>query len=106
MSDTKKAAGKTPVENGGENAASTKKYIKQETWVSVEVGTVLSFMPGTVEDIKVKKGDKVKAGDLLMVFRAMKMNNKILSPVDGTVKNINVKKGENLPKNAIMIEIG
>ena len=62
-------------------------------------------MPGTVSEINVKEGDKVKKGDLLMVFRAMKMNNKILSPIDGVVKKINVEKGQNLPKNHIMVEV-
>lgn len=101
MSDKKQTSGNVPAGNGGDN----RKYIKQETWVSVGAGTVLSFMPGTVSEINVKEGDKVKKGDLLMVFRAMKMNNKILSPIDGVVKNINVEKGQNLPKNHIMVEV-
>lgn len=105
MSDTTKTPAKTAADSGDKSAAG-RKYIKQETWISVEIGTVLSFMPGTVEDIKVKKGDKVRQGDLLMIFKAMKMNNRILSPVDGVVKNINVAKGDNLPKNTVMIEIG
>jgi biotin carboxyl carrier protein len=105
MADTKKTCCKAPAESGAEKATLARKYIKQETWVNVSVGTVLSFMPGTVEDVKVKVGDKVKAGDLLMVFRAMKMNNKILAPAAGTITSINVKKGENLPKNVVMIEI-
>ena len=66
---------------------------------------VFSFMPGTVEDIKVKEGDSVRQGDVLIIFRAMKMNNKILSPIDGKVKSINVKKGDNIPKNALMVTV-
>ena len=105
MAETKNATAATSASNSENNTVHTK-YIKQETWVSVEIGTVLSFMPGTVSDIKVKKGDKVRKGDLLLVFRAMKMNNKILAPVDGTVKEINVKKGENIAKNTVMIVVG
>lgn len=63
-------------------------------------------MPGTVERIEVKEGQKVKEGDKLMVFRAMKMNNNILSPVSGKVKLINVSPGDNIPKDHLMIEIG
>lgn len=99
MSDTKKVSTE-------ETGAANRKYVKQEIWVAVEAGTVFAFMPGTVGEIKVKVGDKVHRGDLLMVFRAMKMNNKILSPIDGTVKNINVATGENISKNTVMIEIG
>lgn len=104
MSDTKKTSGKVPAEKSGEKAANLK-YVKQENWIRVEVGTVFSFMPGTVEEIKVKEGDSVRQGDVLIIFRAMKMNNKILSPIDGKVKSINVNEGDNLPKNAVMIEV-
>ena len=62
-------------------------------------------MPGTVEELMVKKGDEVNEGDVLMIFRAMKMNNKMLSPVTGKVKAINVKEGENVSKNTLMIEL-
>ena len=47
--------------------------------------TVISELPGTVTDIKVKDGDRVKKGDVLLVIEAMKMANDIVSEVDGTV---------------------
>ena len=47
----------------------------------------------------------MRQGDVLIIFRAMKMNNKILSPIDGKVKSINVKKGDNIPKNALMVTV-
>lgn len=62
-------------------------------------------MPGTVERIDVKPGEKVREGQRLLVFRAMKMNNNILSPVAGRVKSIGVEPGVNIPKDHVMIEI-
>lgn len=82
-----------------------KMYVNRKPWAPVNINHILSFMPGTVEELKVKVGDKVRKGESLMIFRAMKMSNNILSPIDGKVKAINVKVGENLPKNAVMIEL-
>lgn len=81
-------------------------FLARKPWKPANPNHILSFMPGTVEELKVKKGDKVKAGEILMVFRAMKMKNNILSPVTGKVKSINVSAGDNIPKDTVMIEIG
>lgn len=80
-------------------------YRERKPWTPANPKHILSFMPGTVEEFKVKVGSKVAKGSVLMVFRAMKMNNNILSPVDGKVKSINVAVGENIPKDTVMMEI-
>lgn len=80
-------------------------YRERKPWQPVNPNEVRSFMPGTVEQIDVKVGDKVKEGQRLMVFRAMKMNNNILSPAAGRVKSITVETGINIPKDHVMIEI-
>jgi len=57
-------------------------------------------MPGTVIRYMVKVGDKVKAGDIVVMLEAMKMENAIPAPAAGTIKAVNfaagaaVKKGE------------
>ena len=62
-----------------------------------------SFIPGTISDIRVKRGDKVKEGDILMHLEAMKMKNRVLAPFDGIVDVINVKEGDTVPKNYLMV---
>lgn len=47
--------------------------------------TVTAPMPGVLLKVNCKAGMKVKAGDVLFVFEAMKMENEITSPKDGTV---------------------
>jgi len=64
-----------------------------------------SFIPGAISDIRVKKGDKVKKGDILMHLEAMKMKNRVLAPFDGVVDIINVKEGEIVPKNYLMVTV-
>ena len=50
-------------------------------------------MPGNVLRIDVKEGDKVKAGQTLLILEAMKMENEIAAPKDGTVVQIATSKG-------------
>lgn len=61
-------------------------------------------MPGTVLEIRVKQGDKVKKGDVVLILDAMKMDNELLSPVDGVVKNICVEQGASVAKDQLLIE--
>ena len=61
---------------------------------AVAAGTVVEApLPGNIFAIKVKQGDAVKAGDVLIVIEAMKMENEVCAPSDGVVKQIAVSKG-------------
>jgi biotin carboxyl carrier protein len=59
---------------------------------------VAAPMPGKVVRVLVKPGDKVEAGQGLLVVEAMKMQNEIRSPKSGTVERLVVKEGQ--PVNA------
>ena len=50
-------------------------------------------MPGNILDVKVKVGDTVKAGTVVCVLEAMKMENEIPAPKDGKVVQVAVSKG-------------
>lgn len=82
-----------------------KKYEKRGGWKPSSPKHILSFIPGTILGINVKVGDKIKAGEQLMLFGAMKMDNIISSSIDGEVLSINCKVGESVPKGCIMIEL-
>ncbi len=57
-------------------------------------GTVLKApMPGTILAIKVKEGETISKGQVLLVLEAMKMENEIMAIADGKVISINVSKG-------------
>ncbi len=77
---------------------------KESTKVSaVESGSILAPIPGMIVEYKVKAGDKVKAGETLVVLEAMKMMNNIDSSVDGTVKEIKFESGDNVTKGDVLL---
>ncbi len=55
---------------------------------------VVAPLPGTINEIKVKVGDKVNAGDTVVILEAMKMQNNIEAETSGTITSINVNKGD------------
>lgn len=60
-------------------------------------------MPGLILDLKVKSGDEVKKGDVVLILEAMKMENSIKSPGDGVVKDIKVSLNQSVEKNQVLI---
>jgi acetyl-CoA/propionyl-CoA carboxylase biotin carboxyl carrier protein len=67
--------------------------------------TVRAPMQGTVVKTAVSVGDAVKAGDLLLVLEAMKMENHISAPRDGTIGEVHVSPGENVETGAPLIVV-
>ena len=55
--------------------------------------TVTAPMPGNIIRVDVAQGDTVKAGQILIILEAMKMENEIVSPKDGTVAQVVTSKG-------------
>ena len=62
-------------------------------------------MPGTILDVKVAPGAAVKAGDVLVILEAMKMENEIVAPQDGTVAAVNVKKGDSVNSGDVLASL-
>ena len=56
-------------------------------------------MPGNILDVK------VKAGDVLVILEAMKMENEIVAPQDGTVASINVNKGDTVNSGDVLVSM-
>jgi len=82
----------------------TKKFMMRKFYEPLNPKQILSFIPGTIQEVKVKVGEKVKAGDTLLVLESMKMYNLMKAPLNGVVKNIQVKVGEQIPKNFLIME--
>ena len=67
--------------------------------------TVKAPMPGNILDVKVAAGASVKAGDVLVILEAMKMENEIVAPQDGTVASINVNKGDTVYSGDVLVSM-
>ena len=63
-------------------------------------------LPGTINAINVKVGDKVGIGDVVIVLEAMKMQNNIEAETAGTVTSVLVNQGDTVMEGAVMLTIG
>jgi len=63
-------------------------------------------MPGKVLKVNVKAGDEVKAGDVLMVTEAMKMETNIKAKADGKVAEVKFKEGDTVEKEDLVFVMG
>lgn len=68
-------------------------------------GTVLAPMPGTILKVLKADGDQVKAGEVVLILEAMKMENEILAPVDGTVASLNLSAGGTVAGGDVLFEV-
>lgn len=62
-------------------------------------------MPGNILEVKVSNGTAVKAGQVLVILEAMKMENEIVAPQDGTVASINVNKGDTVEAGQTIVTL-
>ena len=63
---------------------------------------VVAPMPGSIISINTKAGARVKAGDVMFILEAMKMENEIVAPTSGVVKQILVNKGQQVDTDAVL----
>ena len=63
-------------------------------------------MPGSIVAVNVAVGDRVHAGQPIVVLESMKMHNEVVSPMDGVVRKVNCKVGEQVPFGYVLAEIG
>ncbi len=68
-------------------------------------GEISAPLPGVIISIPVKEKDVVKAGDVLVILEAMKMESEIVAPFDGTITKIRCSKGESVQEGQTLILI-
>lgn len=67
-----------------------------------EAGALLAVMPGLILKILKKEGDKVEAGETVIILEAMKMQNELQAKTSGTITQMNVKQGENVEMRQVL----
>ena len=91
--------------NSNGNKSKKKSSNANERPRPTHAGCVTTAMPGTIVAVKVKVGDKVKAGDGVIVIEAMKMENEIQASKTGTVVAVHVAKGDTVTPDESLLEI-
>ena len=76
------------------DAESRFKKMKQKASGEDGDGSIISPMPGKIVKVVVKKGDKVKIGEPIVIISAMKMENEFKATVNGVVEKVHVKEGD------------
>ncbi len=69
-------------------------------------GVIKAPLPGTILEMKVKVGDVVKIGDIILIMEAMKMENNIKADKEGKIASISVNNGDSVLEGDTLVEIG
>ena len=73
---------------------------------SESAGGLSAPMPGTILEVMVKEGQRVREGQPLMTMEAMKMEHRILAPKSGEVISVNFNQGDRVDMGATLVELG
>ncbi len=73
---------------------------------AVVEGAIRAPMPGLIIRYEVEVGQKVNAGDTVVILEAMKMETALPSPTSGTVKELRFKPGDRVAKDDVLAVIG
>jgi biotin carboxyl carrier protein len=68
-------------------------------------GGISAPMPGLIVSIKVKEGDAVQSGQVLLVMEAMKMENAITASYNGSVTRIYVREGHSVGEGDLLVDV-
>ena len=90
---------------GSSSAASSDSASSSKQATPAAGKPVVAPLPGTINEIKVKVGDKVNTGDTVVVLEAMKMQNNIDAETSGTIASINVNKGDAVMEGDTLVTI-
>ncbi len=87
------------------NVVEAPKQIEQAAPASSGTGSeeFKSPLSGTVNKVIVQAGQQVKAGDLLIILEAMKMETEVKAPRDAVIASINVKEGQTVEANGLLL---
>jgi len=84
-------------------AVPTHKIIKKKG--DTGITKVKCPLPGNIMSILVKEGAKVSKGDALLIYEAMKMENKILAEKEGIISSIKVNVGDAVLQDDVLLEM-
>lgn len=106
LSDGQNNISASSVASAGSSSAASSDSASSSKQATPAAGKpVVAPLPGTINEIKVKVGDKVNTGDTVVVLEAMKMQNNIDAETSGTITSINVNKGDAVMEGDTLVTI-
>jgi acetyl-CoA carboxylase biotin carboxylase subunit len=73
--------------------------------LAIPAGGCIAPMPGKVIELRVREGDAVQAGQVLLIMEAMKMEHTVTAPHDGTVGAVSVAAGDQVDADALLVVV-
>jgi biotin carboxyl carrier protein len=83
----------------------TRKFEERKPYQPTDPRRIHALIPGVIQQVNVKPGQKVRGGDSLLVLEAMKMKNDIRVAGDGVVKAVRVSLGQMVTKGQLLVEL-
>jgi len=68
-------------------------------------GVIKAPIPGSIIEVKVKPGEAVKRGQVLVLLEAMKMQNEIMAPRDAVVEEVYVSQGQSVNTGDALLKL-
>lgn len=72
---------------------------------AAQEGDITTAMPGTVVKVKVRIGDRVKAGETVLIIEAMKLENEVHTPIAGEIKAVYVSEGDRVNPDEVLVMV-
>ena len=95
----------TAVAEGLEEPGPSKRRRAASSNAALEAGALTAIMPGLIMKILKKEGDRVEAGEVILILEAMKMQNELQAKAAGVITQMNVKQGENVEMRQVLCVI-
>lgn len=99
----------SPTPTGGSPSTQTHRNLQRRSarsaGASIEKGSIVTPMQGTVIKVLVTEGDEVSVGDTVLVLEAMKMENNLTATKDGTVRDLKIAEGDTVAAGDILLVI-
>lgn len=73
--------------------------------LSNDCKTITAPLAGVILSVRVKAGDYVKAGDILLTLEALKLENEIVTPYSGVVRSVTATVGQEVDTSEILVVI-
>lgn len=88
-----------------EPKAATKSRKAASAGAAEAAGAITAIMPGLIIKLLKQEGDRVEAGETVVILEAMKMQNELQAKIAGTIRQMNVKQGENVEMRQVLCVI-